>query len=261
MVVAVEQASSTTPEWAESWQRSWDSLEESYIPDRESRLTALLDVVEAMAGRRWTVLDLACGTGTVTRRLLERFPDARSIALDVDPVLLAIASATFAGDERVRIVRADLRDARWRDAVTEQHVDAVLTATALHWLSEDVVRRLYGDLSSLVRAGGVFAHLEAMPLVGMPRLGGGLAEVARKRRDRDGLGSRSDWETWWEEVARDPVLRSAAADRRAVFDSNYPTEEFSPPADWHIDSLRDAGFAEAGVVWRAGSAAVVAAVR
>jgi SAM-dependent methyltransferase len=250
-----------TPEWAETWQRSWDRLEETYILDRELRLEALLDVLDTMAEPRPTVLDLACGTGTVTRRVLARFPEANLIALDVDPVLLTVAGATFARDERVRIVTADLRDADWRATLPEQPIDAVLTATALHWLSEDVVGRLYSDLAGLVRAGGVFAHLEEMPLVELPRLGGGLAEVARQRRNRDGRTDGTDWDAWWAAVARDPALGSAAIARRAIFEGNYPTEEFSPPADWHIQALHDAGFAEAGVVWRAGSAAVVAAVR
>jgi trans-aconitate methyltransferase len=60
--------------WAETGQRSWDRLEEDYVPDRELRIRALLDVVDAIAGTTPTVLDLASGTGTITRRLLERFP-------------------------------------------------------------------------------------------------------------------------------------------------------------------------------------------
>ncbi len=72
--------------WAESWQQSWDRLEETFMPDREFRIGALLDVVDVLACPTPRVLDLACGTGTVTRRLLDRFPAARSIAVDVDPV-------------------------------------------------------------------------------------------------------------------------------------------------------------------------------
>lgn len=34
--------------WAESWQRSWDQLEESLVVDRERRLGVLVDVVEAI---------------------------------------------------------------------------------------------------------------------------------------------------------------------------------------------------------------------
>ena len=38
--------------WAEAWQESWDRQQEGYMPDREKRLAALLDVVEAVAGSR-----------------------------------------------------------------------------------------------------------------------------------------------------------------------------------------------------------------
>jgi hypothetical protein len=33
---------------AASWQESWDRQQESYMPDREERYAALLDVVEAV---------------------------------------------------------------------------------------------------------------------------------------------------------------------------------------------------------------------
>lgn len=248
-------------DWADRWQRSWDHLERDYVPDRELRIRALLDVVDAVTGSAATVVDLACGTGTVTRRLLDRYPAARSIAVDVDPVLLTIASAAFADDDRVRVVDADLRDPAWVAAVPELQVDAVLTATALHWLSEQAVQRVYRDLARLVRPGGVVAHAEQMPLAKLPILAAGLARVERARGVGTDAGGRARWDLWWEHAARDPALRAAEAKRRTVFASSYPTEEFSPPADWHIAALRAAGFAEADVIWRSGTGAVVAAVR
>jgi SAM-dependent methyltransferase len=236
-------------EWAESWQRSWDRLEEALVPDRERQISALLDVVEAMAGTAPTVVDLACGPGTITCRLFDRLPGARSVA-----------SATFADDDRVEVVRADLRDPAWGDALRGCQVDAVVTATALHWLPQDAVRRLYRDLAGLVRRGGVVAHSERMPLADLPRLGPALAQIEQ----RPGVGrddGRACWDAWWEQASSEPALQAALTQRRAVFETTYPTEEFSPPADWHVTALRDAGFAEAGVVWRSGPAAVVAAVR
>lgn len=248
-------------EWAEAWQRSWDQLEERYVSHREELLSASLDVVETMAGAAPVILDLACGTGTVTRRLLERLPAARSIALDVDPVLLRIAAATFGNDDRVQIVRADLNDQAWVEVLPKTRFDAVVTTTALHWLSARTVLRLYKDLGPVLARGGVFVHAERMPLVDQPRFSAALAELAERRRHLHVEGEAPDWSRWWEDVARDPMLESAAAERRKVFSASYPREEFSPPADWHVDALRQAGFAEAGVVWRAGAAAIVAALR
>jgi hypothetical protein len=76
-----------------------------------------------------------------------------------------------------------------------------------------------------------------MPLVEPPRLGAGLADVKRERRTHAQADGRAGWDAWWEEAARDPALQFATAQQREMFGSNYPTEEFSPPADWHIAAL------------------------
>jgi SAM-dependent methyltransferase len=256
-------ATSTRPDraWAEAWQESWDRQQEGYMPDREHRLVALLDVVEAVAGPRPLVLDLACGTGTISRRLLERFPGARSIAVDVDPALLTIARATLGDDERVRFVRADLADPAWVGALPETPVDAVVTATALHWLPEPLLRRVYRDLAGIVRPGGAVANADQMGAADLPRLGAALAAVEARRRERLRADGRPDWDAWWDIAAADPLIADAVAERRAHFGgANHPAE-FDPPSSWHAQALRDAGFDEAGVVWRSGGGAVVAAVR
>lgn len=246
--------------WAEQWQRSWDRLEDGLVPDRDRQLDALIDVVEAIAGQNPVVVDLACGTGSVTRRLLARLPAARSIAVDIDPVLLRIAEATFEDDDRVEVASCDLRDPTWIGAIPDV-VDAVVTSTALHWLPEDVVRRLYEDLAHCVRSGGVVAHVEQMPLVDTPQLARGLATLTRERLSRRRGADRASWDAWWAEAAADPELTAPCHERARIFPSSYPTEEFSPPAEWHIQTLLEAGFSEAGVAWRSGPAAMVAAVR
>ena len=247
--------------WGEAWQESWDRQQEGYMPDRELRLTALLDVVEAVAGPRPLVLDLACGTGTISRRLLERFPEARSIAVDVDPALLTIAGATLGDDERVRFVRADLADPAWVGELPETPVDAVLTATALHWLPEPLLRRVYRDLAGIVRPGGAVANADQMDAPDLPRLGAALAAVEARRQERVRADGRPDWDGWWDIAAADPLIADAVAERRARFGGvNHPAE-FDPPSSWHAQALLDAGFEEAGVVWRSGAGAVVAALR
>lgn len=246
--------------WAESWQRSWDRQQEGYMPDREARLAALVDIVEAVGGPAPRVLDLACGTGSISRRLLDRLPDARSVAVDVDPALLAIARATFAGDERVKLVRADLADPRWVGIVGAGGFDAVVSATALHWLAEPVLRRVYRDLHGLVRPGGVVANADEMAPDELPVLSGALAALVRRRCAALLADGRPDWDTWWDIAATDPALADPVAERRRFFGGDH-ADEFAPPAGWHLGALVDAGFSEAGVAWRSGGGAVVAAVR
>src|SRR3954471_16002837 len=118
----------------ESWQQRWDRQQEAYLPDREERFAAMLDAVEAACGPAPRVLDLAGGTGSITRRLLKRLPEATSVVLDIDAALLTIAQGSLGGDRRVRICQADLATSGWRDQLAEPDgsFDAVLTATALH---------------------------------------------------------------------------------------------------------------------------------
>jgi SAM-dependent methyltransferase len=244
--------------WAEGWQRSWDRQQEGYMPDREQRLSALIDIVEAVGGPAPVVLDLACGTGSISRRLLARLPAARTVAVDVDPALLAIATASLGADERVRIVRADLGDPAW--AVGHTGFDAVVTATALHWLPEATLARLYRDLHGLVRPGGVVANADEMAPDELPRLAPALAELARGRRAELSADGRPGWDAWWDIAATDPVLAEAVAERRLFFGGDH-APSFVPPAGWHVAALDEAGFAEAGIAWRSGTGAVVAAVR
>lgn len=120
--------------WA--WQESWDRQQEAYLPDREHRFTAMLDAVDAVLdGRPPRVLDLAGGTGTISLRTLARFPAAETTVVDLDPALLAIAGASLA--DRATIITADLGTPDWRSTLPHHEYDAVLTATALHWLPAD----------------------------------------------------------------------------------------------------------------------------
>jgi SAM-dependent methyltransferase len=249
--------------WAGEWQRSWDRQQEGYMPDREARLGALVDIVEAMGGPAPLVLDLACGTGSITARLLDRLPGARTVAVDIDPALLAIAEATLGDDDRVRFARADLTDPAWTGALPEPPgaVDVVVTATALHWLAPAALRRLYADLWWLVRPGGAVANCDRMPPPDLPRLAAATDDLAARRRAAVMADGRPDWEAWWDEAAHDPALAESVAERHRFFGGPTHPVNFDPPASWHVAALAEAGFAESGVAWRAGNAAIVAAVR
>lgn len=243
-----------------AWQRSWDRQQESYLPDREERFAALLDTVSAVTDSRAPkVLDLAGGTGSISLRLLRRFPGAEVTLLDIDPVLRAIARASLG--ERVSYRSADLRDPRWLDALPHRAYDAVLTATALHWLPTERLAELYGEIRHALRPGGVFVNVDHMPDDGLPELSERFG--AQERRHRESVyasGTALSWKAWWERVADEPALAPLLPEREALFDGEHSSESFQP-ATWHAATLRTAGYAEAGLVWRGRRDAAVAGIR
>ncbi|MEU2608122.1 class I SAM-dependent methyltransferase [Streptomyces albus] len=250
-----------------AWQESWDRQQEWYLPDREERFRVMLDVTEALVGPRPRVLDLACGTGSISDRLLKRMPDAETVGADRDPALLAIARGTFEGDGRAQFVSLDLSDADWpRRLPDERPFDAVLTATALHWMRTEPLRTLYGQLAGLVREGGVFLNADHMPDESTPRLNAAMDAFDKARRQRAQEEGAVDWGGWWRQLAEDPALAGVARERFALFGNpaevrhDHNSEEFQTAA-WHAATLREAGFAEARTVWASPTDALVVALR
>jgi trans-aconitate methyltransferase len=243
------------------WQESWDRQQEAFLPDREQRVAAMLDAVEAVGdGGPPRLLDLAGGTGTIALRTLARFPGADVTVLDQDPVLLAIADASLR--DRGTIIDTDLSDPSWRGKLPREGFDAVLTATALHWLPAERVAALYGEIREVLRPGGVFANADHMPDERLPALSGKLRDHARSVREaRYAAGAATSWQDWWQIVAADDFLAPKAAERERIYPSTRHSHEWTPPAAWHVDALRSAGFTESGVLWRGGTDAVVVGVR
>ncbi|MEV1023585.1 class I SAM-dependent methyltransferase [Streptomyces sp. NPDC050264] len=242
-----------------AWQDSWDRQQEWYMPDREERFRVMLDMVEACVGRAPRVLDLACGTGSITDRLLTRFPEATSVGVDLDPALLAIARGTFDGDERVTFVTADLKDPRWTEALPHDSYDAVLTATALHWLHSAPLATLYGQLAGLVRDGGVFMNADHMTDRTTPRINAAERALRHTGMDSAKAGGAVDWAEWWALAAQDPVLAGPTARRFEIYGEHADGD--TPSVAWHAETLRGAGFGEARAVWRSPSDALVLALK
>ncbi|GHB20812.1 methyltransferase [Streptomyces umbrinus] len=245
-------------DWA-AWQESWDRQQEWYMPDREERFRVMLDMVEALVGPEPRVLDLACGTGSITARLFERFPKAVSTGVDLDPALLTIAEGTFRGDDRVSFVTADLKDPDWAAKLPYDSYDAVLTATALHWLHREPLAVLYGQVAGLVRDGGVFMNADHMIDEATPRINAADRAQRHARMDEARAAGVLDWADWWRLAAQDPVLAGPTARRFEIYGEH--AEGDTPSVEWHARVLREAGFAEAREVWRSPSDALVLALK
>ena len=243
------------------WQESWDRQQEAFLPDREERLSALLGAVDAVTdGAPPRLLDLAGGTGTISLRALARFPGAEVTVLDQDPVLLAIASASLRS--RATIVDADLGGPRWSAGLPHREYDAVLTATAMHWLPAERIATLYAEIREVLRPGGIFANADHMPDEALPAFTKRLMDRADALRSaRYAAGAAISWPDWWARAAEDEVLGPLVERRRQIYPAVRHSAEWTPPAAWHIDALRMAGFHESGMLWRGGADAAVIAVR
>jgi len=135
------------------------------------------------------VLDLGCGTGQLTRRLTEQFPDAEVVGIDYSVGMLAEASDRVGN--RANLVRADAQYLPFRSA----SADVVVCTESFHWYSDQ--RRALEELAAVLRPGGqlVIASIAAVTDLGESALrrlsvaGGQPVRALTPRRLRDLLTS------------------------------------------------------------------------
>lgn len=246
------------------WLQRWDAQQTGYVPQREERFRVMLDVPQALLPEEFVALNLACGPGAISQRLLERFPRARCVAIDMDPVMLALGEGALGTSEgRLRWVDADLAAPAWVDSIGEPGVDAVLSTTALHWLSPPDLVRVYRQLGALVRPGGVFLNGDNMDFgPDLPTIQR-LTHDARDRNWTDESFAARGIETseqWWEALGREPSMAPLVAERnRRLAKKERPQSSVS--FDEHVAALRDAGFRQVATIWQSGTDRVLLAVR
>ena len=246
------------------WLRRWDAQQEGYVPEREARFTAMLDAVAELLPPSFVALDLACGPGSISQRLLARFPRARAIAVDMDPVMLAIGRGALGTmDGRLRWIEADLAEPDWLRELGETRVDAVLSTTALHWLQPETLTRVYRDLAGLLPPGGLFLNGDNLAYdpesPALSRLGTRSLERLWTDEAFRARGLETA-EQWWAALGEEPEAAPLIAARERLL-AGKARPSSTVGFDEHVAALREAGFAEVGPIWQVLSNRVLLAVR
>ncbi|MFV2083564.1 class I SAM-dependent methyltransferase [Micromonospora sp. LOL_021] len=229
----------------------WDTQQSAYVAYRENRFQVLLDLLSLHLGDRpITVLDLACGPGAISDRVLAALPRARCVAVDYDPVLLRIAAGALAGHgDRIDVRDVDLVADDWADRLGVDQVDAVLSSTALHWLTPTQLLAVYTAAAGLLRPGGILLNADHLHFGPEHPTLAAVAQRHDERTQQAGFAAGAlRYQDWHTEAARVPALAALVAERQRRFaDRPKPPDA---PLEFHLAALRTAGFTEVGTVWQ-----------
>ena len=177
--------------------RDWDAATYDRVSDPQ--VAWAREVLERLPLRGdETVLDAGCGTGRVTRLLIERLPSGRVIGVDASPSMIEKARDALPGTELHVQDLAKLE--------LPERVDAVFSNAVFHWIGDHDA--LFARLHAVLRPGGRLVaqcggegNIEDLHAL--------AAEVARAERFAPHL---ADWAGPWNFQAPEPTaerLRNA----------------------------------------------------
>ncbi|MGW7098733.1 class I SAM-dependent methyltransferase [Streptomyces sp. NPDC054838] len=244
---------------AARWVQRWESQQQRYAVEREERFTVIGDVVERVTLDRPDplVVDLGSGPGCLAARLADRLPQAEVVAVDADPLLLELGRVHYG--TAVRHVEALIGAPGWLEALpVDRALDAAVSTTALHYLSEPTLRDVYRDVAERLRTGGVFVNGDHIR-PDSPKIRELADDIGRRRSERQLARTGEDWQSWWSGAVADPELAALLA--RQGEHRHPPCEGNDLPLSGHIELLREAGFQDVGTVWQFGNSHVLVAVR
>ncbi len=123
------------------------------IPHRTEGESTLLEFIPSTARR---ILDLGTGDGRLLALVKLDHPQATAVAIDFSPAMLEAAKKRFEDDSAVKVIAHNL------DSPLPElgKFDALISSFAIHHLSHERKRELYGEVYGLLNPGGVFCNLE-----------------------------------------------------------------------------------------------------
>lgn len=214
------------------------------IPLANEQLDATYRVIEAFGIPVRTVLDVGAGDGVAAEAIARAFPVERITLVDFSVPMLKRAMARFAGSSTlIDVIEADLSESAWVDEVPPgvDGYDIVVSRYAIHHLTDDRKRELYGEIHGCLKAGGLFVNIEHVA---------SESTVYTEIFDQliiEGLVATSD-----------PPMGMAEA--TAAYHGRYDAEtNILAPADVQCGWLRDTGFVDVDIVMKIFELAVIVA--
>lgn len=196
------------------------------------------------------VLELGCGTGALSLRILARCPSVQLVTIDYSPRMLALAQEKLhrAGyGDRVVWLEADF--GAWADhpdgaiqtgdpLVLRNKFDACVSSLAIHHLEDAITQKLYRAVQQQLQAGGCFWNAD--PVLPESPMLETIYQAARH--------------AWATQHGID--LTAVRSQMGNSIQQGYSGPDRLATLAWHLTALTQAGFTTTAVPWKYYSMAV-----
>ena len=210
--------------------KEYDDIILRLIPGYRQMVDVLVSLLTYEKSQPFQVIDLGCGTGTISRAVKDKFPNIRLTCVDISKNMLAIASAKNGAE--TRLIEAD-----FNTFVFPGKYDAVVSSLALHHLeTESDKLNFYKAIFAAMNPGGIFVNIDVV--------------------QSDDSNLQEIYMQKWKEFMLQTTSLSEVEEKWLP---NYYAEDHPISLVKHLDMLRDTGFSAVDVAYKYYNYAVYAA--
>lgn len=190
------------------------------------------------------LLELGCGTGELSLKLLQRCPDAHLITLDYSPRMVAATQAKITAQgyqKRCQVLEIDFGEWATETKTKEkipQNFNACVSSLAIHHLSDEIKAQLFKRIAEHLQPGGCFWNADPV-----------LSESPLLTQSYETL--RSQW------IEQQGITREAIKSKLGQSQPyGYSGQDRLASLAKHLNLLENAGFTTVAVPWKYFSLAV-----
>jgi len=186
-------------------------------------LDALVSVIPFDYFKPIKVIDLGCGTGTISKRIKNNFPNAAITCLDVAENMIEMAKSKLSGQSDIRYQLADFNHFDF-----EEQYDVVISFLSLHHLATDEDKKtFYRKICNALTPAGIFYNADNV--------------IASD----DGL--QGIYMDKWKEFMRKSISKEEI-DKNWI--PRYYVEDRPAKLVDQLDWFREIGFVDVDVIWK-----------
>ena len=134
----------------------YDIIIQKLIPHYNQMIDALVSTIPFSKESTFSVIDLGCGTGTISKAVKNEFPNINITCVDISGNMLELAKNKIGGD--VTCIPADFNSFNF-----PQKYDLIVSSLALHHLENDNDKlEFYRKIYSALNQDGVFINIDVI---------------------------------------------------------------------------------------------------
>ena len=134
----------------------YDAIIQNLIPNYKEMVDILVSILPFGRQQAFDMIDLGCGTGTVSKTVKDAFPAVKTTCVDIAANMLDIAGQKLGAG--TKLIQADFNTFEF-----PQKYDAVVSSLALHHLETDGDKlKFYEKIYGALNQGGIFVNIDVV---------------------------------------------------------------------------------------------------